>query len=270
MNTRLFIGCTPRTGNLWFRRLLAGALDLQDYAAHAVADIPWKDLLPGCIVSMHAHVTPELRRLLQDGGFRVLVTSRHPLDVLLSILHFSKLEPATAMWLDREGGDETSLAQAGPLDEAFLDYCVSPRASALLGVSVEWLAFAEAIGRYERFVAHPKRELSKTLAKLELKPVRPLQQVIEESNFQNLRSSLGPLQRHFWRGQPGVWRKVLPGDVARPIAAHHRAVFEQFGYACDYDPALDRERALENWEELCRPYSPPAPKRSWFSFLHRG
>jgi hypothetical protein len=272
VSTRLFVGCTPRTGNLWFRRLLAGALGIPEYAAHEPEEIAWQDLPPGCIVAMHAHATPAFRQFLADGEFRVLVTTRHPLDVLISILQFSKREPTTAQWLNREGGDETSLAQAGPLDKAFLDYCLSERAAALLSVSPQWLPFADAIGRYEQLVAQPEDELSNVFERLGIAPAQPLRDVIKENRIDHLRELLAPHSQHFWRGEPGLWRKLLPAEVAVPIATRHETVFEQLGYVCDYDPTLRREHALQNWERLCRPEAPEAPakpRRWWHSLFRR-
>lgn len=221
---------------------------------------------------MHAYATPEFRQFLKDRQFRFLVMARHPLDVLISILQFSKREPATARWLGGEGGDETSLAQATPLDKAFLDYGTSARASALLSVSPQWLPFADAVAKYENLVAHPNPELSAILERLRLAPVQPLQPVIEENSIRNLRSSLAPFSRHFWRGEPGLWRQLLPAQVALPIATHHQTVFEQLGYICDVDPHLSPERALRNWHELCAPEPierGPKRKVSWRSLFRR-
>lgn len=220
---------------------------------------------------MHAHPTPEFLSFLKGRGFRLLVITRHPLDVLVSILQFSKREPATARWLGGEGGDESSLANATPLDRAFVDYCTSERASALLGVSPQWLSFADAVAKYEKLVAHPNTELTTILNRLRVVPVHPLQQVIAENSIKNLRSSLSAYSRHFWRGEPGLWRQLLPRQIAQKIATQHQRFFDQLGYVCDFDPRLTPERALRNWHNL----SPPEPServakpQAWWHSLFR-
>ena len=76
--------------------------------------------------------------MLQRHGFRVLVLSRHPLDVLISILHFVRKDRETNNWLGGEGGDERSIFGASPCSPQFLAYATSERAKALLSVSREW------------------------------------------------------------------------------------------------------------------------------------
>jgi hypothetical protein len=93
---------------------------------------------------MHWRRSPTFHQFLMERQFEVLVTVRHPLDVLISILHFAQYEPATRRWLDGEGGNETSLLGADPTSEAFLAYALSGRASALFEVSAEWYGIARA------------------------------------------------------------------------------------------------------------------------------
>lgn len=272
VDARLLIGCTPRTGNLWFRRLLSGALGLPEYAAHETEEIAWQDLPRACIVSMHAHPTPEFRQFLTDRQFRFLTIMRHPLDVLISILQFSKREPATARWLGGEGGDESALVNATPLDQAFLDYSTSERASALLGVSAQWLPLADAVAHYEKLVANTTTELSTLLERLRLAPTHALGQVVEQNSIKSLRTSLATYSRHFWRGEPGLWRQLLPPQIALPIATHHQRLFEQLGYVCDVDPHITAQQALGNWLELCSPErteDTAKPRATWRTLFRR-
>src|SRR5580658_5969913 len=101
---RLFLACTPRTGNLWFRKMLAASLEVMEIAAHSPDEIDWDALSEGCLVAMHWHRTSAIQKLLDARAMEVLVTVRHPLDILISILRFCQLEPATARWLEGEGG----------------------------------------------------------------------------------------------------------------------------------------------------------------------
>lgn len=250
VGNRFFIVCTPRTGNTWLRKLIAGNLDLPEYPAHRLDELPWDELPAACAISMHVHATPELQRFLAERGFRVIVTIRHPLDVLVSILQFSKYQPKTGRWVGGDGGDESTLWTASPLDPAFFDYALGPRATVLLGVSVEWLPFAAAVVRYESLAANPEAHMMTMFGELGVTPRHRVRDIIEENTIAKLRGLHAQDSHHFWRGERGLWRRLLPGDVCQPIATRHRSVFERLGYVCDFDPSLTRERAEQNWSAL--------------------
>jgi len=218
---RFFIGCTPRTGNTWLRKLLAGDLDLVEYPAHTLEDVPWHALAERCAISMHAHATPELLALLAQHHIRVVVTIRHPLDVLISILAYTQYQRKTKRWVSGDGGDESSLFAAHPLDRAFLEYAQSPRAHVLLGVSPEWLSHASAVVRYEALAAHPVRALNALFATLQVSPMRRVSDVVAGNTIDLLRAIHTDNAHHFWRGESGIWKRLLPLDIARTIAEHH-------------------------------------------------
>jgi hypothetical protein len=56
--------------------------------------------------------------------------------------------------------------------------------------------------------------------------------------------------QHYWRGHPGLWRRLLTQEVAEKIAAAQTPAFTVFGYECDADPQLTSEAAERNWHEL--------------------
>ena len=93
---------------------------------------------------------------LKTNGFRLLTVCRHPLDVLISILHFSSVHAGTSSWLDGQGGDERAIAEATPCSAEFLDYAVSMRADILLSVSRHWKTVEDCLlVRYEDLVEEP-------------------------------------------------------------------------------------------------------------------
>lgn len=244
---RHFLACSPRTGNTWVRQLLADSLYLTSYPVHRATDVPWDDLPPHCIVSLHEHVSEDFYRCLASRGFKVLVTVRHPLDTLISILHYAQHEPKTALWLAGEGGDESRLYGVGPMDPAFLTYACGPRGAALLGISAEWLPYASATVRYEELCRDPILKLRQLLAALGLTPARPLDAVTAENTLTALRNKNPHDVHHFWRGQPGFWRRVLTAEVAEAIWNRHYVLFQTLGYSCDPDPALTAQQARYNW-----------------------
>ncbi len=256
MASRLFIVCTPRTGNTWLRKLLASALDLAEYAVHSVNELDWDSLPAACVVSMHLRETAAFRQFLDGLGFREIVTMRHPLDVLISILQFSQNDPTTYRWVGAEDGDERTLVGATPTSPAFLRYCLSQRAATLLGVSPQWMPFAAGVVRYEWLVASPEPTLSALIEELGMRPVRPLDQIIAENTIDKLRAGIS--QHHFWQGRPDLWKRLLPKDIVVPIADRHGAVFDKLGYVADYDPRLTRRQARNNWRALFEREGPPS------------
>lgn len=54
---------------------------------------------------------------------------------------------------------------------------------------------------------------------------------------------------HFWQGRrPGLWREVLPDDVARAIARAQPSILE-LGFAVD-PVGVTAEQARRRWAEL--------------------
>ena len=248
---RILIVSTPRSGNTWFRHLLSGALGLAEFAVHRESDLDWAELPKDCIVQMHWRFKPDVLRLCHDFGFQPVLIVRHPLDVLISILHFCTFEPATRFWLDGEAGNESSIHGKDPADPAFATYATGPRAAALLAVSVEWmLQRVERVPhiRYEDLVARPQAELEAFLKQLPAKSIRPLTEVIDANTLEKARPTAN--NRHFWQGKPGMWSQLIDRDLATRIQHAHTGVFESLGYGIDdaWNPAPDDIRIL--WSAL--------------------
>ncbi len=244
---RIAVVSTPRSGNTWFRGLLASTYGLQDWAVHNPADLDWAGLPSGYIIQIHWHRVESFTSLLDEHRFRVVVLSRHPLDVLISILHFAPHESATARWLEGEGGNEVPIYDVLPCSQAFLDYATGPRAAALLGVSDEW---RQVTGchclRYEDLVRDPAGELRRLGEAFgHLATPEAIAGAIAANSLENLRPTTH--NQHFWKGQPGLWKALLPAEEARRIARAHRMILQGGGYVCDPDESLDRGRADANW-----------------------
>jgi hypothetical protein len=48
-------------------------------------------------------------------------------------------------------------------------------------------------------------------------------------------------------GQPGLWRRLLPAEIAKVIGEKHRGVLDALGYECNPDPALGVAEAERAW-----------------------
>jgi hypothetical protein len=251
--TRLAILSTPRAGNTWVRRVLAKCIDAPDLAVHRPADVDWDALPASCILQLHWHRTAEFARLLERYKFQVVVLIRHPLDVLVSILHFALQDQSTKQWLDGECGDERPIRGVTPCSAAFLSYALGARAATLLSISPQW---SDAAGtwplRYESMVANPVGEVTRVAHGLGLQLRQSVDAAVADCTLSKLRQQT-QCSHHFWQGRPGLWRTLLPADVAMGVAARHQDCLATLGYDVCPDHGLDRVQAEENWLRLMRP-----------------
>lgn len=245
---RFFIVSTPRTGNVYMRRLLTGVLGLENNAAWTPGEVPWRRLPADFSLAMHWRHSREFENFLREQHFHVCVTARHPLDVLLSILHYAPTNDETNRWLEGEAGDERDLvAGTTPVDDAFVRYALSWRFAALLDVSVAWAARADAILRYAEFVAEPHRELTALLRQFGLTAVHDIDTVLQAHSPERTRAQT---PGHYWQGSPNHWRRLIVPQLANAIRDMHPRAFSTFGFACDPDPNLTEAQARANWLAL--------------------
>jgi hypothetical protein len=168
---------------------------------------------------------------------------------LISILHFCIYESESERWLLGAKGTEAGIFAAMPRSRAFVEYATGPRAVELLAVTPDWWGQPAVVGvRYEDCV----RDAEGELARLEgaFGPVRcgSRAAAVEACSLARLRQRA--TNNHFWQGQPGLWRCLLPAAEAREIAAAQVHAFSALGYLCDPDPALDALAADQNWVRL--------------------
>lgn len=219
---------------MWLRRLLAFLSGLEERSAHTPAEVDWERLPGRTILQLHWRRTSQFTELLERFGFRTVILARHPLDTLLSILHFAPHDPETARWLDGRAGDERLLVGADATSAAFLDYSTSERARVLVDVSVDWWeAPVLARVRYEDFVARPESELARIVDAAGEATAAPVTRAIRSGRSPACRrrrgittSGAAPL---------GHWRSLIPAGSARSIGEAHRPALRRFGY--DPDPS---------------------------------
>jgi hypothetical protein len=248
---RLVIASTPRCGNAWLRHLLHSIYDLSSLSVHNPADVNWAELPTRCIIQIHWHPTPPFLEQLDTHRFHVLTLARHPLDVLLSILHFALYDSSTARWLEGENGSERSIFGAMPCSSAFLEYATGQRAGALLSVSREWAARPGVRTiRYEDLVRDPHGRMEQLAQELGMPASHAIDDAISAQSLANRRQTDKAHHYHYWQGKPGQWKHLLPATHARQIEGALREHFQALGYVCDPDPALDVRQADANWIEL--------------------
>jgi SAM-dependent methyltransferase len=242
---------------MWLRRLLKTLCAAEELSADTPAGVPWAHLPDACVLQLHWPPDDELLARLVDHGFAPVVLARHPLDSLVSILQFAQHESRTARWLNGAHGNELPLLGSGPTDDAFRHYAVSPRAQALVGLTAEWWrspALRNGV-RYEDLVDAPVRELTRLVDELELTPRVSIDEAVSANGLDALREQTR--NGHFWRGRPGLWRSLLPDELARELAAAHAAALDLGGYTVEPDPELTGDAARATWAELQS--IPPGP-----------
>lgn len=243
---RIAVVSSPRCGGMWLRRLLVAAHDLEERSSFTPDEVDWHGLPERCVLHIHWHRDEALLALLARHRFATVTVARHPVDVLVSILHFAQHEPATSRWLDGEGGDESSLLGTDPTSAAFLRYATGPRARALLSVTPEWWPHAGTRLRYEDLVADPAGEIERMSRELGFSPLVPPAEAAAAVRFADLQREA--VNQHFWQGRPGLGRELVPAAAARTILSAHPAM-AAFGYdAGATDVSAAEARAL--WRTL--------------------
>jgi hypothetical protein len=247
---RLAIVSTPRTGNNWLQHLLSRAYNLPRLSPVNLPNVHWDALPHECVIILHWRRDAELLRLLHEHRFRVLTLARHPLDVLISILHFT-LREMTDGWLQGEAGNERAILGLTPRSPAFVDYCCGPRARALLEISREWWHDSACLKvRYEDLITDPLVEMRRLTRALGVEPRLPLEEAIAASTLNELRQQFPDRKYHFWQGQPGLWRNLLTSAETERIVATQADFFAAPAYLADADPMLTGTEADANWRTL--------------------
>jgi hypothetical protein len=245
---RLALVSAPRSGNTWLRRLLACLFRLEEHAAHTPQELNWDGLSKNCIIQLHWPATQPFAAQLARYDFKVVGLVRHPLDTLISILHFATHEPQTSHWLDGAYGDEHSIVGAEPCSEQFAAYATGSRARALIGISSEWTRRSDICVRFEDLVFAPAKELQRVIECSGMLPVTSPAKVINDFSF-------APMQRevtnhHFWQGNPGLWRSLLPAKDARAISRPYHNHALQYGYDLVPNARLTRADAQRKWADI--------------------
>lgn len=235
---------SPRSGNTWISSLLAEAAGMERFAAHNYLDFPSD--LQNSIVQIHWRRDAGFRRFLSDNRFSVIALARHPLDVLLSVLHFIRFEPLTSQWLGGDAAIPDELSGKSPASDEFLDYALSPGAENLLAVTYEWWQDEQTLHvRYEDFVDDASGQICRILDRLQIAD-RGIMNAIANNPFEKWKSLSN---HHGWQGRYGVWRDLVPDEFRSAIFDRFRHLFDYVGYSYD-GPRLTKEQATENWQKL--------------------
>jgi len=244
---RVAIVSTPRTGNTWLRHLIQRIWALEARAVHRLDDADWQSLPAECVLQIHHRRTPDFERRLAREGFQVMALARHPLDVLISILHVAVHGVESEQWLDGAGGDDRCLWGAMPTSTAFAEYVAGPRAAELLAVTGDWYGQPGVVSlRYEDLAADPAAALASLVPVLGAPTGDPFEQAIRETSIASLRKLTGN-HAHFWQGRAGQWRELLPVDTVAKLVTSIQPAMDMGGYSADGDEGLTASAADARW-----------------------
>jgi hypothetical protein len=101
--------------------------------------------------------------------------------------------------------------------------------------------------RYEDLIADTAGELERIAAEVGARPVRPIADIVKEHAIDSMRVRDRSHLHHMWKGQPGLWKHLIPPQLARAVAEAHPDAFGRPGYACDPDESLTPAQAEANW-----------------------
>lgn len=243
---RIAIVGSPRSGNSWVRSVIRDGLNLKEIAVHNYIEI--SSIPDFCVLQIHWYREPNFQKFLKDNRFRTITIARHPLDVLVSALHFMRFEPETARWLCGNCEIPDDLAKYSPASDEFLRYALSFGSENLLSVTYQWWHDDGAIKlRYEDLVDDTSREIKGLVDQLNVLG-EDLSRSIKLNSFEKFKMMPN---RRGWQGRAGLWRELIPTSHALDIYAHHQGVFETLGYTVEPN-ALTRKAADERWSSLAQ------------------
>ena len=246
---RIAILSTPRTGNTWLRRLLDAIYSLPQVVADTPDDVEWDQLPQQCILQLHWPFDTALESLLSKHEFKIVTLFRNPFDTLISILHFATVWKNTGLWMGGLQGDETGIVGTRPCSREFAKYAESDRAKLLIAASANWAESENCLPiGYESLVEDTVGEMRRVTDRLLPAPDEVISAAVEANSLARLRACVQ--NQHFWRGQPGIWKTLLPQAVAQEIERHHAPAFAMMGYTVDADQNLTNADADANWATL--------------------
>jgi hypothetical protein len=245
---RIAVLSTPRSGNTWVRIMLAAGYQLPSLAYHEMSDSEWAALPESFTLQMHCLPEPDLLKRFHDHNIQLLTVARHPLDVLISILHVAVYDVESERWLQGIHGDERALFGGRPRSREFAEYAASDRAKALLNVTPAWWQRSDTYRvRYEDLVADPLAGLKKF--EQQFGPFKSsYEQILQTASMDTARKN--STNNHFWKGQPGLWRELLPPAEATEIAWHCKPILDALGYDFEPNRELTAEKADRAWVSL--------------------
>lgn len=248
MKKRIAIISTPRSGNTWLRRLLSDIYSLEEIGEHKFNDfyIPKKDNL---IIQIHWPYNKRILEVLKKNNFKILSLSRHPLDILISILRFSRFSLGFNRWL---GGlkDINKITFLNPYDKEFVDYALGDEINQLFEVSGSWWQQDDVIKvSYEDLNNDPVKVLKDIIKKLDYPdriPQKKLESVVSQNSLIKFSKMI---TRHGWKGMNNNWQNFFLKNDAKKIFNKYKKLSQNDHYEFEDNYKLTHKNAAKNWKQ---------------------
>jgi len=268
---RVAIIASPRSGNSWLKKLLADTLGLEEFAVHNWHEVI-NQLPESCLLQIHWYREPGFQMFLRDNGFKIVTITRHPLDILLSVLRFCKYDQNNARWLEGNCNLDSLFEQeVSPTCPAFLNWCTSFGCENLLSVTYQWFHEPDVLKvRFEELLHNPRETINTLASRIVGTSISIPDAVLEKYNLLYWKSLPN---KHGWQGKAGLWKELYSRRTCRAIYERHQRVFDVLGYGIDDAMASNSfQKIAERWKELTAedPPPPPPPKTTFISSLLAG
>lgn len=248
---RLAVIGSHRSGTTWVRSVLGGMFGLEQIAIADPAPYNWDSLPQRCVLQMHYYPVDWFLKRLHDYDFKVVITARHPFDILTSWLNYNYYVHQEGYCPGGGACPECSIIELMPRSDEFIAYAGGESGRLLLCYSPAWWQ-RDGVSRvrYEDMVNAPEPTLTRLISELGASPVVPLDEILHATAIETRKGDHASWHYHYWQGRPGLWRDMFPADVARRLHARIPEPFRIIGYECDPDETLDPVRADLNWLRL--------------------
>jgi len=243
---RVAIVATPRSGNTWLKGLLGSLYGLPDIICDRPDEVPWETLPERCVLQMHWGPEPELIDRFQRHVIRPVTIARHPLDTLISMLHFCTTWQGTSRWFGGRDGNEDAIRGSLPTSPEFLEYATGPRARTLMSITRDWWSTGTCHTLcYEHLVNDPATQLERLGDFLEPLSQEAIRSAIDGNSLEQTRPKVA--NQHHWVGTSAHWKRLLPAATVRPTVLAHAASMELAHYDWEPDENLTSTQADLNW-----------------------
>jgi hypothetical protein len=238
---RVLIAAPPKTGNVWFEKLVSLAFDLKwvrtappyDYWATRDA-APLVDFIKdgaypdGSVFHQHYWPSDQFLRIARDQGIFLVTTLRDPYDQFVS-WYFYIQNFAEAFVAARDPGQR---AIGKPIDHPDVLDLLANEFGAFLDQGIAWLHSGQSlVVRYEDLQAGAEAALTAAQRYFGVAPAMDLAQAAAGASAAAMRREDAALARHIRTGRSGGWRDALSDVHLDILRRQHAERIARLGYA---------------------------------------
>ena len=236
---KIIIVGTPKTGNTWFKHLLADLYNLPVVTLKPEFDADEAAAAGPNWVS-HQHYLPKQALLTwaKANGVIFITAIRHPADVLISLWHHIQKRKGKNAEIKQAA---SILGQTGDIGSDTTLSFVENDFHVYLNLSIAWLQVPGAIAlRYEDLWTKPLETLARLTDTIEPRSLESLKLSLCACELGLMQQLLDPEKKLIRRGGTGGWREILPEKIKEALARldPYPAQFAALSYSMDEsDPA---------------------------------